>query len=64
MTAPQIAAASTKNENSSRAFSCLPSPIVFAMTAQPPAPNINPIEPSIMINGHVKLTEANDVLPT
>ena len=41
----------------------LPSPIVFDISAEPPAPNIKPNAPSIIINGYMKLSAANSVSP-
>ena len=40
------------------------SPIVFATMALPPVPNINPIAPSIIRNGMMKLTAVNCDFPT
>ena len=54
----------TKSEKSLLAFSVLPSPSVLEISALPPVPNINPTAPSIIRNGIIKFTAANDVLST
>ena len=64
MTAPQAADTYTNRENSLFAFSESPSPIVLAISALPPVPNMNPMEPRIIRNGIIKLTAAKGVFPT
>ena len=38
--------------------------MVFETRALPPAPNMKPMEPSIIKTGMMKLTAAKDVFPT
>ena len=50
-------------EKYSFAFSFLPSPSVFATIALPPEPIINPIAPTPIATGRIRLTAANAVFP-
>ena len=63
-TIPHIAENATINENMWLAFSFFPSPSHIAISAPPPVPNINPTQPRIISTGIIRLTAANEVLPT
>ena len=54
----------TIRENSLFARSILPCPIVTAIRAPPPVPNINPKEPRIIRKGIIKFTAVKGVFPT
>ena len=54
----------TKREKSRRAPASSPWPMVRAIRALPPAPNMKPTVPSIISTGMIKLTAAKGVLPT
>ncbi len=64
MTMPLIMDTYTNRENSRFALSLSPAPIVMAMMALPPVPNINPTAPNIIRNGMIKFTAAKGVFPT
>ena len=64
ITIPQIIVAIIRSEKIFCAFSFFPSPMILAINALPPVPNINPITPVIIRNGMIKFTAANDVFPT
>ena len=63
-TTPKATVTYTKRENNRRARSLSPSPMVRAIRALPPAPNINPTVPSIISTGMIKFTAAKGGLPT
>ena len=46
------------------ALSLWPQPISLATSALPPVPIMKPMPPSTMMNGMMKFSAANDVLPT
>ena len=62
-TTPQAADTTMMRVNISFALSDLRSPMVFAMSAPPPVPNIKPTHPSTSSSGMIRLTAANGVLP-
>ena len=64
ITRPETTVAAIRREKISWAFSRLPSPIIRAIRALPPVPNINPMAPTTIRNGIMKLTAANGVFPT
>ncbi len=64
ITAPQAMDTYTNRENSRFAFSLSPAPMVMAMMALPPVPNIKPTAPRIIKNGMIKFTAAKGVFPT
>ena len=49
--------------NISFALSCFRSPMVLAIGAPPPVPNMKPTQPSTSSSGIIRLTAANAVLP-
>ena len=62
-TTPQAAETVTISVKISFAFLSSPSPMVFAISAPPPVPNIKPIQPNIISTGIIKFTAAKGVLP-
>ena len=46
------------------ALSVWPQPISLATSALPPVPSMKPVPPSTMMNGMMKFSAANGVLPT
>ena len=60
-TKPVMKVENTTREKIFCAFSLFPSPIVLAIRALPPVPNIKPIAPTIIKNGMIKLMAANGV---
>ena len=60
-TTPMIIVTTMSIENSSFARLSLPSPKVFATSAVPPVPSINPIPPNTMTSGMTRFTAANGV---
>ena len=45
------------------ALSVWPQPISLATSALPPVPSMKPVPPSTMMNGMMKFSAANGVLP-
>jgi len=62
-TRPQRMEAKTVMEKSLSAFSALPSPMVLAIDAPPPVPNMKPTPPRIIRKGIIRFTAAKGVLP-
>ena len=52
------------SENSLWALSLSPAPMVMAMRALPPVPNMKPTVPRIIRKGMMKFTAAKGVFPT
>ena len=63
-TRPQAQDTQISMEKIRLALCVFPSPIVLAIRAPPPVPNIKPMHPSITRKGMMKFTAANAVLPT
>ena len=60
---PQAIEEYTISEKILLALSLSPSPMVFAISAPPPVPNIKPTQPRIISTGIIKFTAAKAVSP-